>query len=162
MRVGELAERLHVRYRDVRYILEQGGLPLGIEEKPGRGEFRDLNPGQSFWLAIVLNLKQIGIRVPIAKQVADFAREAVRTVTQNYNWERSFEPFLGKLETENQWYVDIGDLKFIRLVTSACPSIEGLCELPWSIVGQRKTVQDVVPVISVRVDLTRLASLMAA
>ncbi|MCE9560841.1 MAG: helix-turn-helix domain-containing protein [Planctomycetes bacterium] len=161
MRVGELAKQLQVPYRDVRYVLEQGVLPAGVEQNPGRGEHRDLDPSQSFWLAIVLMLKRNGVRVPDAQRVADFAREGVRGVTQNLNWEYPFNPFAGQFETENQWYVDIGDMKYIRLVTTANPSVEGLYAFPWSVIGTRKAANDAVPVVTLRLDLTGLARMMA-
>ena len=57
MKVGELCERLDVSYRDARYVLEEGILPKGVDENPGKGDHRDLTNDQAFWLAIVLLLK---------------------------------------------------------------------------------------------------------
>jgi len=161
MRVGELAERLQVPYRDVRYVLEQGVLPHGAEESPGRGEHRDLDPAQSFWLAIVLMLKRNGLRVPDARRVADYAREGVGGIARNLGWEHTFDPFRGRFQTENQWYVDIGDLQYIRIATTANPSIDGLDLFPWCLIGQRKDVKDAAPIVTLRLDLTRLARVMA-
>ena len=160
MQVGELSTRLKVPYRHARYALEQGILPAGVEEKPGRGDHRQLAPAQAFWLGIVLMLKQSGVQTPLAGKIADFAREAVRTVTQNLNWEYSFHPFLGRFETEHQWFVDIGDLKYVRLATTANPSHDGLYEFPWSDIvthRQAKGGKGIRPVVILRLDLSSLA-----
>jgi hypothetical protein len=169
MKVGELCDRLGVPYRHARYVLEQGILPPKVEEKPGRGEHRDLEPAQAFWLGIVLLLKNSGIRTPLAGKIADFTRQALRGVTQNENWEWSFEPFLGRLKTENQWFIDIGDLKYVRLATTANPSIDGLFEFRWSEIGNPKRVnidrpevikESITPIVIIRVDLAQIASFL--
>lgn len=161
MRVGELAQRLGVPYRDVRYVLEQGVLPPGVEGSPGRGEHRDLDATQSFWLAIVLMLKRNGVRVPDAERIADLSRHAVRGVTQNANWEWTFEPFLGRFETENEWYLDIGDLQYVRVVTTANPSVSGLYAFPWTVLATRKSMKNAAPIVTLRLDLSALARLVA-
>lgn len=160
MRVGELAQRLRVRSRDIRYILEEGVLPPGVEERPGRGEHRDLDPSQSFWLAIILMLKRNGVRVPDAQRVADYAREGIRGITRNLNWEHSFDPFRGRFETENEWYIDIGDLQYIRVVTTANPSVQGLHAFPWMVIATRKPADNAAPIITLRLDLSGLARMM--
>ena len=161
MRVGELAERLQVPYRDVRYLLEQGVLPAGVEESPGRGEHRDLDPAQSYWLALVLMLKRNGVRVPDAQRIANLARHAIRGTTQNANWEYPFEPFQGQFETQNQWYLDIGDLQLIRVATTANPSVQGLYEFPWVVIATQKLAENVAPIVTLRLDLSALARMMA-
>src|SRR5436190_3591760 len=110
MKVGELCQRLNVPYRHARYVLEEGILPRGVEESPGRGEHRDLTSAQAFWLGIVLKLKQNGIKALLAGKIADFAHEGVRGIGSNLGWDHGFNPFLGKFDTEHQWFVDIGDL----------------------------------------------------
>jgi hypothetical protein len=161
LNLGELCQRLSVPYRHARYVLEQRILPRGVEEKPGRGDHRQLDPAQAFWLGIVLMLKQSGVKTPMAGEIADFARQTVREVTQNLNWGGTFEPFLGRLETENQWCVDIGDLKYLRLVTTANPSHQGLYEFPWSEIGKpNKKADGATPAVTIRVDLTCLARLL--
>lgn len=160
MRVGELAERLQIPYRDVRYVLEQGVLPAGVEESPGRGEHRDLDAAQSFWLAIVLMLKRNGVRVPDAQRIADLARHGLRGTTQNLNWEHPFDPFQGRFETTNQWYLDIGDLQYIRVVTTANPSFDGLFAFPWTDIATRKPAASATPIVTLRLDLSGLARMM--
>lgn len=162
MGVGELAERLGVRYRSVRYALEEGILPTGVEASPGRGEHRDLTQAQAFWLAIVLVLKQNGIRTPLAGKIANYARRAVGGITQNLGWEPGFEPFHGMFETNNQWFVEIGDLKVIRLATTANPSKLGeLYELEWNKIGTSNSAPNADPLVILRLDIGRLAGRLA-
>src|SRR4051812_21388691 len=150
--LGELSRRLDPPYRHARYVLEEGILPDGVEPDPERGHHRQLTPAQAFWLGIVLKLKQSAVRAPLAARIADFAKEAVRTVTQNLNWEHPFSPFDGKLETINRWYVDVGDLTYIRLVTDTNPSVQGLHEFSWRHVDRNEAADGVVPAVIVRVD----------
>jgi hypothetical protein len=161
MKVGELCERLHVPYRHARYVLEQGILPPGVEEKPGRGEHRDLTLAQAFWLGIVLMLKQNGIQAPLAGKIAEFARESVRGIAGNLSWDPGFNPFLGKFGTEYMWFVDIGDLRHVRMATTADPSYGGkLREFPWWVIGKHRTEKTAAPVVIIRLDISRLALLL--
>ena len=160
MKLGDFCDRLGVPYRDARYVLERGVLPDGVSADPGRGEHRDLDPAQAFWLGIVLKLKASGVKVPIAARVADFARDGVRGVAGNLNWEYGFNPFLGRLDTANRWYVDIGDLTSVRIATTANPSYDGLYEFPWSVIGSRRADPHAAPVVVIRLDLARLAALL--
>lgn len=161
MKLAEFSQRLGVPYRQVRYVLEQGILPRGVQDNPGRGEHRDLAPAQAFWLGIVLMLKQNGVQAPMAGQIADFARQGVRGLTQNLRWEDTFEPFLGKFATSNEWFVDIGDLTWIRMATTAHPSRSGqLDEFPWTVIANRTEAPHATPVVIIRLDLARLAKLL--
>jgi hypothetical protein len=163
LQIGELCRRLDVPYRDARYVLERGHLPAGVEVAPGHGHHRQLTASQAAWLALILKLKVSGLRVPEAVQVADFAREAVRTVGQQMGWDPAFAPFDGRLETINQWYIDIGDMKSIRLVTDACPSEKGLHQFDWtSLERPRRPSQLGAPAVILRLDLTRIAQLLLA
>jgi hypothetical protein len=160
MKVGELCRRLSIPYRHVRYVLEEGVLPKGVEESPERGNHRDLRPEQAFWLGMVLRLKQSGVKTPLAAQMADFARSAMQGIAQ-LNWEYTFSPFNGRLETCNQWWVEVGDLRYIRLATTACPTREGsIHNFGWfPLKGKRKRA-NVTPVVTIRVDLAELARLL--
>jgi hypothetical protein len=160
MKVGELAQRLDVPYRDVRYVLEQALLPAGVEEKPGRGDHRELDPSQALWLAIVLKLKAIGLKTPIAAEVATFSRRAVTATTQNLNWEYTFDPFKGKLTTKNQWIVEVADLKFIRLVTTANPSKRHLHAEPWHTIQKLQPADEISPIVTVQIDIAGLCRLL--
>ncbi len=161
MQVGELCDRLQVKYRHARYVCEEGYLPKGVDPNPDKGHHRELGPAQAFWLGIVLKLKQSGVKTPLASQIADFAREGLRTVTQSLNWEWTFDPFNGKLETRHKWFVDIGDLTYVRIATTANPSYRGKTyDFPWSLIGRRQEAADAAPVVIVRVDLSRLGHLL--
>ena len=160
MRVGDFATKLGVQYREVRYLLEQGILPHGVDESPGKGEHRDLDAAQAFWLAIVLKLKAVGIRAPIAGEIADFARKALQGVTQNLNWEHSFHPFRGRLQTDNEWYLELADMVAMRLVTSANPSDQGLYSSPWWRLG-KQSIDNLHPIVVIRVDLASVARLLS-
>jgi hypothetical protein len=160
MLLGELCRRLDVPYRAARYILEEGLLPEGVDPDPDRGNHRRLSPAQAFWLGIVLKLKLSAIKTPLAAQIADFAKRVVRGVSRNENWDPRFSPFDGDLETEYRWLIDVGDLRYIRLVTDACPSKEGLFEFPWSHVGRVATAKDADPTVLIRVDIGRIARLL--
>lgn len=161
MRVGELCQRLDVPYRHARYILEERILPPGVDINPGRGEHRQLDAAQAFWLGIVLKLKESGVKAALAGDIATFARNGIRGIAQRLSWDHDFEPFLGWFKTSAQWFVDIGDLRFVRIATSANPSRGGkLEEFPWSRIGAKETVE-VAPVVIIRLDLTRLAQMLS-
>src|SRR5258708_2564978 len=105
--------------RQARFVLEQGFVPKGVAERPSTGNRREFGPKHAYWLAMVLQLKNNGIKPPAAGKVADMASEGVRYITQNLSWDRTFRPFQGWFETEHEYFVDIGDLKYIRLLTDA-------------------------------------------
>jgi hypothetical protein len=159
--IGELCRRLDVPYRHMRYVLERGILPAGVDRSPDRGNHRLITAAQAFWLGVVLKLKQSGLRAPLAGKIADFTVEGLRGIAQNLNWEWPFAPHLGRLRTDNQWYVDIGDLRYVRIVTSASPSnTSGLEEFPWFLIGKRKTIEGVAPVVTIRLDVALLGRLL--
>jgi hypothetical protein len=74
--------------RQVRYIIEEGFVPNGVEHSPSAGNRREFGPGHAFWLAIVLKLKQTGLKTAPATDVADFANRGLRSVAQNLSWDR--------------------------------------------------------------------------
>src|SRR4051812_48044479 len=158
--LGELSRRLDPPYRHARYVLEEGLLPEGVDPEPDRGHHRQLTPAQAFWLGMVLKLKQSAVKTPLAARIADFAKRAVRGVTQNANWEFTFSPFDGKLVTDNRWYVDVGDLKYIRLATDTNPSFDGLFEFPWSYIDRHAVAEGAEPAVLIRVDIARIARLL--
>jgi len=160
MKLGELCTRLDVPYRHARYALEEGILPKDAAAGPGRGEHRDLDFAQAFWLGIVLKLKSSGVKTPMAGQIADYAREAVPTMARNLGWDYLFDPFGGKFDTDEQWYIDIGDLTYIRVATTANPSSQGLHEERWSYIAKRRAAPDAAPVVIIRVNINRLAAML--
>ena len=157
MKVGELCSRLNVAYRHARYVLEEGILPQGVEENPGRGEHRDLTPAQAFWLAVVLVLKQSGMKTSLAATIAEMTSSILRSTTQNFGWEPSFNPARGLFKTEHQWYADIGDLRYFRMATTACPSDHRLLEGDWRDFVDKKSAKDANPIVIIRVDLSGIA-----
>jgi hypothetical protein len=160
--VGALCERLDVPYRHVRYVLEQGILPQGVEPKPDRGHHRLLSAGQAFWLGIVLKLKQSGVTAGLAGRIAEQVRLQHRGLAQNLGYDFGFAPFLGQLKTEQRWLAEVGDLTYLRTVTDAYPSHPGLFEFPWVHIKNKRHVNDIEPIVILRVDLGRLAHLLLA
>jgi len=160
IQLGELCRRLNFPYRDARYVLEQGFLPRGVEPKPDRGHHRQLTPAQAFWLAIVLSLKRSALKTPLAAQIAEFARLAIRGISQNAAWDFRFSPFDGDFETQHKWFIDVGDLTFVRVVTDANPSHKGLFAFPWSYIDSHAQAEDVAPIVMIRLDIGRIARLL--
>jgi hypothetical protein len=161
LQIGELCRRLDVPYRDVRYVLERGFLPDGAEADPGHGHYRRLTAGQATWLAIILKLKASGVRVPQAALVADFARDAVRTVGQQMGLDPDSAPFEGKPGTNRRWFIDFGDMRYIRLVIVACPARGDTSEYDWETLEEPHQPDPLAaPVVILRVDLTRIAQLL--
>jgi hypothetical protein len=140
----------------VRYILEQGLIPEGVDQSPGRGEHRQLRPKEAYWLALVLVLKGNGLRAPLAAQIADHLRISVRIIAANLGWDSTFHPFSAKFETECEWFADLAELRYVRVVTNSDPSHRALIELPWHEIGARKQT-DITPVVYIRIDLAGLA-----
>jgi hypothetical protein len=158
IQLGEFCRRLNDTDRQVRYILEQGFVPRGVPEAPSTGNHRQFEPGHAFWLAMVVKLKQSGVKTPLAARIADRAMDELRRVTQNLSWEWSFDPRAGRFDTVHQYFVEVGDLKLIRFVTDANPSKDGLYFFPWfPITGRRKPVEEPQPFVVLRLDLTRIA-----
>jgi hypothetical protein len=148
--------------REARYVLERGHVPNGVEQSPNTGHHRQFGPGHSFWLAIVLKLKQAGVKTPVAADVADYTNRALHAVTQNLVWDMPFLPAEGYFDTKNQYFVDVGDSQFMRLVTDSCPSQEGLYEFDWlTIKGKPTKIMTIKPFVIVRVDLSRIAKVLA-
>jgi hypothetical protein len=160
IQLGELCRRLDVPYRQARYVLEEGLLPEGVDPEPDRGNHRQLNSAQAFWLGIVLKLKLSAVRTSLAARIADFAKHAVRGATHNLNWESTFAPFAGRFDTEHRWCVDVGDLRYIRLATDANPSVDGLFEFPWLHVDRYTPAPEAAPAVLIRVDIARIARLL--
>ena len=161
MRLGELQRRLNVNYRHLRYLLERGILPKGVDPQPGSGVHRDLTPKQAYWLAITISLKANGLTAPLAGRLAEAIEDGLRGAARQLNWDRLFDPFQGDFRHSYDWYADVADLKYWRLATTSNPSCQGLYEFPWSVLGQRKPSAAADPLAFVRLDLGRLADRLA-
>ena len=125
IKLQKLCELLDVDYDQSRYALAQGILPKGVDAGPGRGHHRTFDAGQAFFLAIALKLKGVGISTSVAKQISEWSR-GVQHMSSNLGWDPGFAPFSGLLHTERCWYLDIGDIRFVRLATDANPSEVGM------------------------------------
>jgi hypothetical protein len=75
-------------------------------------------------------------------------------------WDWRFSPFHGAFDTEHSWFIEVGDQTYIRFVTDANPSKQGLDEMPWVDMSTRQKARGVSPIVSVRVDLSALARLL--
>jgi hypothetical protein len=140
-------------------VLERGFVPKGVTESPGSGDHREFSPYQAYWLSIVFKLKQSGIKTPLAAKIADYADTVIGTTTQNLGWDWQFLPRAGRFDTEHEYYIDVADLAYIRLVTNSCPDQEGLYEFDWhTITKPRRTVKDVFPCVLIRLDVALIAS----
>lgn len=159
LQLGELCACLKVRERDVRYVLEQGHVPEGVEAAPASGHHRQFGPRAAFYLALVLKLKGIGIKTPLAAKIADYAHGALRTVTQNLMWDWQFLPSRGRFDTDHQYCVEVGDLQAIRFLTNASPTRGARFEtFDWQDVKHPgQTMANVNPCVIIRLDLTQIA-----
>ena len=64
----------------------------GVYIKPASGNHRQFSGGQAFWFGMVLKLKAVGIKTPLAAKIADYAARSVQTTTQNLGCEWPFLP----------------------------------------------------------------------
>ena len=167
MQLGVICERLDVREREARYILERGFVPKGVVASPDSGNYRQFGPGQAFWLGMVLKLKQFGIATPLSVKIAEYALLSLRTVTKNLNWEWTFDPSKGWFDTEHQYFVELAGLvegiEYIRFGTDASPSCGGRIEyFDWHRIEKPGTpVRDLQPCVLIRLDLSSIARLLA-
>ena len=163
IKLRDICQALEVGDRNARYVLERGYVPKGMSESPGSGEHRDFSPHQAFWLGMVLKLKESGLKTPLAARIADYAGGAIRTTTQNLGWDWRFLPRVGRFDTEHQYYVEVADLTYIRLVTNACPSQSDLYYFDWCKIKKLGApVKDVRPCVLITLDLALIAGQIGA
>lgn len=156
LKLQDFCDRIGASYRDARYALAHGMVPTGIDREPGRGKHRVFNYRQAFWLAIVLKCKAAGIKPKLATEIANWSRR-VSGYAQNLGWDWQFSPFLDNFVTDRQWYLDVGDARFARIVTDANPSRKGLHdESGWVEMKTGKLRKDAEPTVVVRIDLSLL------
>lgn len=163
IQLGEICRRLDVRERQARYVLEQGHVPKGVNRSPDSGTYRQFSPGQAFWLAILLKLKEADISTSRAAKIADYAEGGVRTLTQNLGWDWQFLPSAGRFDTEHDYFLEVGDIQCIRIGTDANPSKAGVLEYSdWHRIGKPGVpVKGFRPCVILRLDLARIAELLA-
>ena len=153
---------MQIPSRDTRYVLERGFVPAGVEKKPATGNHRQFGPAQAVWLAIVLKLKSAGMQTALAASVANYAADAIRGITQNLGRDWQFNPAKGRFNTEYEYFVEVGDRKYIRMVDSTNPSQTGLSNSPWHVIGKPpRLAQDAEPYVIVRVNLALIAKKLA-
>ncbi len=164
IQLGEICERLRVKERDARYVLEQGHVPHGVDESPASGTYRRFGPGQAFWLGMVLKLKQGGITTPLAAQIANYAQESLHTVTQRLGWEWRFLPLKGWFDSEHEYVVEVADLQYIRFGTDASPGSRGrMTYFSWHRIAEPGVpAEDLRPCVVLRLDLALIAGLLAS
>jgi hypothetical protein len=163
IQLGEICRRLQIKERDARYVLEQGNVPSGVDVSPDSGTYRQFGPGQAFWMALVLKLKQAGITIPHAAKIADYAEGGLRTATQNLGQDWQFRPWMGQFDTDHQYCVEVGDLEYVRFGMDANPSGGGRFRyFDWHrIVKPGVPVKGLRPCVILRLDLTVIAQLLA-
>ncbi|PQO36386.1 hypothetical protein DTL21_10845 [Bremerella cremea] len=171
IQLRQFCELFNVEHREVRYILEQGYIPKGVMKSPSTGNRREFQPDHALWLGIVLKLKQVGIRTPLAAMVAERAVEGMTIFAQLYGWDYGLFPFKGRLDADQNYFMDIGDLTCIRFVFDVFPTgrvsrdfrirMRARRYLGWQPVdGSRCPVQDFEPFVTLRVDLLRIIKLL--
>ena len=164
IQLGDFCKRLQCADREVRYILERGLVPPGVAVSPSTGNPRHFDFAQAFWLAVVIKLKQAGIKTSIAAVAADRIVRGLQSVTRGLGWDGRFLPKEGELETDHQYFFDIADAKHGRLVTDAEPSKKGLVELPWFPLQADTKVRSLKvlePILFIRIDLSQIARLVS-
>lgn len=160
LKLKEICRRLGVDYDDARYTLAKGALPDGVAPEPGKGNHRVFEHRQAFMLAIILRLRAVGISTAVAKDIAEWSRH-VQGMAVNLGWDWHFAPFAGKLHSEKEWYLDVGDVKYARIVTNAYPGRDGYEITPWVDMTTRREHKTARPAIIFRVDIVCIAELLA-
>lgn len=120
--------------------------------------FLELAPQLRGDFASAQQLKECGMKAPTANMVASltagmFGRADVR------RWDTSFAPFQGRLTSNLNWYVELGDLRYIRLVAESANG-ETVYRGDWLPLDLSRPTMDVTPIVSIRVDLTQIARLL--
>lgn len=157
LKLREFCDRIGCSYRDARYALDRGVVPRGIDAAPGRGNHRQFDPAQAFYLGIVIKLKAAGIKLPVATKIVQWAIK-VQGIAVNLGWDWRFRPFMGEFRTEKVWILEVAD-GCVRIGTDANPSRAGTMDFsPWMSMTTRRNVPIVAPVVKIQVDLSALAA----
>lgn len=161
IQLGEFCRCLEVADREVRYVLERGFVPSGAAKAPATGNHRQFGPEQAFWLALVVKLRQFGLKTSLAAATADAALQFLRGVTQNLGWERPFLPQLGWFHTDKQYLLEVADGKYVRMLTDTCPSEEGLHAFDWvDFRGCNATAKALRMIVVLSLDLAEIARIL--
>ena len=159
IQLGQFCAALRVRPRDARYILEQGYVPLGVDVAPNSGTYRQFDPRQAFWLAMVAKLKESGVAVPLGAKIARYSEESLGTLGRRLGWDPQFGPDLGRLETEYQYVAEIAERKYIRIGSDAGPGAAGQVRFfDWHHIDRiGRPVSGLRPCVVLRLNLTEIA-----
>lgn len=111
--LGEFCDRLQIPERRARYILEQGHVPPGIEKTPDSGNHRRFHPDQALWLAVVVTLKDLGIKTPVAAEIASTTDQIIRGAPADCA-RNGVQPALSQLSPP--CWLEIAEAKYIRLI----------------------------------------------
>lgn len=161
MQTGELARRLGIEPRVLRYALEQGYVDRWIVSAAGSGNHRTFTDGQVFALGLLVQVIDSGLKAPSAAKVVKILEEGLRTVACGLGWDPEFRPFDGLLHTKKLWFADIAQKSAIRLSTGANPSRGGRIEaFDWTDIESHRTLSDFAPCVMVRIEISRFASLV--
>ncbi len=162
IQLGDLCLLFDFPAREVRYLLERGFVPPGVDKSPSTGNRREFGPGAAFWLAIAVLLRRNGLNASAAAEVAGLATEGVRTISQNLSWDPGFLPLAGYFKTDHEYLLDIGDRAYVRILTDSCPSQTGLYQFGWRHLKSSSSLQlDVQPLVILRLDIRRIAEVLS-
>jgi len=157
IKLSDFCQCLGIRYRDARYAMAHGMVPKGVDRSPGRGNHREFDYLQAFWLAVVLVLMKAHVKPRFAAKMADWCLRADASVA-GYRSRNGFSlPTLGDSKAR-QWYLEAGDGKFVRFVTAGRQREE---RSPWTAI-RGKTRCTMPPSVVVRVDLSALAQCLTS
>lgn len=154
--LSELCRALDVPQREVRYVLERGYVPSGVQRAPSSGNHRWFDYRQAFWLATVMRLRAAGLRTELAAELADHAEAAL---AKNIDC----EPTEGEAidvpcdKCDREWAIEIADQERFRYFL---PSEGELNVSPpqWHALGKRATpVDGLSPRVTIRLDLSHIA-----
>ena len=155
---GELCKRIGAQTRDLRYILEQGYVPEGVEEAPDRGNHRDLNPRQALWLAVVLKLKASGLSTPHAVKLANQMKGWIDLSANDLSLGPYHNPFAPIVSGKATTYIDVGDSLHLRLYYDPHEGVPPVTQ-PWT-QGQNINNFQPDPFTIIRVNISRLLELL--
>jgi hypothetical protein len=145
--------------RQVRFILERGFVPKGVEEKPSTGNRREFGPRHAFFLAIALHLRSAGMRTSAAAAIAETAVEGLPYFAKGLKW--TFLPAHGWFDTDDEYSLEIIDGRVIGLQTSAY-SGEPCERVGWLTGGtRRKKNPEPVGLVTLRLDLKKIADVLS-
>lgn len=160
IKLSELCQRIGTNYDEARYALAKGLLPPGTTAKPGRGNHRLFDADQAFTLAILLKVKAAGVSSEVAQRIAMFGR-TIQGMARNLGYNPTFVPFAGQLNTSHRWELEVGDARYIRIVTDAVPSAP-LERTPWSDMQTGRQDKAARPIVILQIDIAHLARLLSS